>query len=111
MTLISTSTSMNGYHTLIGPPGIGKTQFCLKCCSQAILNERFSSRLANGVVYFDTELKFDANRLLEIVTLNSPHFQFTNTSSDDEINSMNSNTQLNVRVSSVIPSYPYFVMY
>lgn len=62
-----------------GPPGIGKTQFCMNVCLRSVLpalafGQEATTRAApaieqqtNGsVVYIDTELKFDSNRILEI---------------------------------------------
>ena len=55
-----------------GPPGVGKTQLCLSACVQSIVQRaREEGNVVNGtgkysVVYIDTELKFDAQRLQEI---------------------------------------------
>ena len=46
---------------ICGNPGIGKTQFCLGVYVQFFL--KFNS---SKVVYFDTEMKFDVNRLQQI---------------------------------------------
>lgn len=46
-----------------GPPGIGKTQFCLNASLQAILMD---STIPHGVLYIDTELKFDVARIVEM---------------------------------------------
>lgn len=46
---------------ICGAPGAGKTQFCLNCALQAV-----SSSSAAGVIYIDTELKFDPNRLIQM---------------------------------------------
>lgn len=45
-----------------GAPGIGKSQFCLSCCASVLLGSTM-----NSVIYFDTELKFSAERLVEIL--------------------------------------------
>lgn len=49
---------------ICGPPSVGKTQLCLGICATVILREAENS---NGVLYFDTELKFDVKRLHEIL--------------------------------------------
>lgn len=46
-----------------GAPGIGKTQFCLSCCVQVLNDDKGS----NGVIYYDTEQKFDVQRLMQIL--------------------------------------------
>ena len=46
---------------ICGAPGAGKTQFCLSCALQAV-----SSSTSAGVIYIDTELKFDPNRLIQM---------------------------------------------
>jgi len=62
-----------------GPPGIGKTQFCLNVCLRSLLRPLSFGRShqdgssshgleSSSVVYIDTELKFDSNRILEIVS-------------------------------------------
>ena len=72
------------------PTGVGKTQFCIGCCVQAVARghlsdesraslvspsvQHFSNsfvgntaeRTKNGVIYIDTELKFDSLRLIEV---------------------------------------------
>lgn len=63
---------------ICGAPGAGKTQFCLNCTLQATTT---SSQRSNntaltgttsgahsspGVIYIDTELKFDPNRLIQM---------------------------------------------
>lgn len=75
---------------IVGPPGIGKTQFSLGCCiellSQHLLHvgfENINSSKKCGIIYFDTELKFDSKRLREMAmhkfprvfkeNLNGPH--------------------------------------
>ncbi|XP_062179622.1 DNA repair protein RAD51 homolog 2-like [Phragmites australis] len=46
---------------VVGPPGIGKTQFCLKLAMLAALPECYGS-LNGCVVYIDTESKFSSRR-------------------------------------------------
>jgi RAD51-like protein 1 len=46
---------------ICGAPGAGKTQFCLNCTLQAV-----TSSSGAGVIYIDTELKFDPNRLIQM---------------------------------------------
>ncbi len=66
-----------------GPPGVGKTQFCLQCTLQTIAQHQFSllsgssttvsgSNSGLGVVYIDTELKFDPNRLIQMAIESFP---------------------------------------
>lgn len=45
---------------IVGPPGVGKTQFCLSCCVQML------AKKCQNVIYIDTELKFDPTRLVEM---------------------------------------------
>lgn len=62
-----------------GPPGVGKTQFCLTACVQAIvqrsLDEGGIINATNkfSVIYIDTEMKFDSFRLQQIARLQFPH--------------------------------------
>jgi hypothetical protein len=58
---------------ICGAPGAGKTQFCLSCTLQAVASPITSSGAGSssgtrgaGVVYLDTELKFDPNRLIQM---------------------------------------------
>jgi RAD51-like protein 1 len=63
---------------ICGPPGIGKTQFALSCCASALLDaihlnrQQSTHRMAGGVVYYDTELKFPASRLRDFVMQRAP---------------------------------------
>lgn len=64
---------------ICGPPGIGKTQLCLGCCADVLLKQyqldvSATTRDARhgGVVYYDTELKFSPQRLLEIIMSRNP---------------------------------------
>ncbi|XP_022756583.1 DNA repair protein RAD51 homolog 2 isoform X2 [Durio zibethinus] len=50
---------------LVGPAGIGKTQFCLKLSLLASLPTNYGG-LDGRVIYFDVESKFSSRRLLEI---------------------------------------------
>ncbi|CAA6654814.1 unnamed protein product [Spirodela intermedia] len=50
---------------LVGPAGIGKTQFCLKLSCLAALPACFGG-LDGRVVYIDTESKFSSQRMIEI---------------------------------------------
>lgn len=74
---------------ICGPPGIGKTQFALSCCTSAVLdaihtNRRLSDshRIAGGVVYYDTELKFPASRLRDFVVMRAPEIFSTDAAVD-----------------------------
>jgi RAD51-like protein 1 len=59
---------------ICGAPGAGKTQFCLSCTLQGVVTAQqsaSSSGVAAGaqqgaVIYIDTELKFDPNRLIQM---------------------------------------------
>jgi RAD51-like protein 1 len=58
---------MGCINEIVGPPGVGKTQFCMSCCVQMLcVNER-------QVIYIDTELKFSPDRLVEIAQAKHPH--------------------------------------
>ncbi|RCV15270.1 hypothetical protein SETIT_3G044800v2 [Setaria italica] len=50
---------------VVGPSGIGKTQFCLKLALLAALPEYYGG-LDGRVVYIDTESKFSSRRMIEI---------------------------------------------
>nr|CAD1828777.1 unnamed protein product [Ananas comosus var. bracteatus] len=50
---------------LVGPPGIGKTQFCLKLSLLATLPVCYGG-LNGRVIYIDTESKFSSRRMIEI---------------------------------------------
>ncbi|OIW03946.1 hypothetical protein TanjilG_30222 [Lupinus angustifolius] len=50
---------------LVGPAGIGKTQFCLKLSLLASLPANFGG-LDGHVIYIDVESKFSSKRLIEI---------------------------------------------
>ena len=50
---------------------MGKTQFCIGCCVQSVYrgsstNTSSSSSKKGGVIYIDTELKFDPVRLIDV---------------------------------------------
>jgi RecA/RadA recombinase len=55
-----------------GPPGIGKTQFCMSCCASALIHSTNQASTTGGVLYFDTELKFSIDRLIEIISNQMP---------------------------------------
>lgn len=50
---------------LVGPAGIGKTQFCLKLSLLASLPKTYGG-LGGKVIYIDVESKFSSKRLIEI---------------------------------------------
>lgn len=50
---------------LVGPAGIGKTQFCLKLALLASLPFTYGG-LNGHVIYIDTESKFSSRRMIEI---------------------------------------------
>lgn len=51
-----------------GPPGVGKSQLCLSFCASVLMQRTSASSEKRSVIYLDTELKFSASRLLEILT-------------------------------------------
>ncbi|WOL06892.1 DNA repair protein RAD51 [Canna indica] len=57
---------------LVGPSGIGKTQFCLKLALLAALPASYGG-LNGRVIYMDTESKFNSTRLIEIGRHSFPH--------------------------------------
>lgn len=65
--------------------GVGKTQFCIGCCVQAVVmsNSLTSSdssstrKRKGGVVYIDTELKFDSMRLVDVAISRFPEIYST----------------------------------
>ncbi|XP_065869001.1 DNA repair protein RAD51 homolog 2 isoform X1 [Euphorbia lathyris] len=50
---------------IVGPPGIGKTQFCLKMSLLASLPASYGG-LDSHVIYIDVESKFSSRRIIEI---------------------------------------------
>lgn len=48
-----------------GPPGVGKSQFCASVCVQMLMQQPSS---LCGILYIDTELKFQPSRIKEIAT-------------------------------------------
>ena len=67
-------------HAYFASLGVGKTQFCIGCCVQAIVrnNDSKSSDTSSvlgkkgGVIYIDTELKFDSTRLIDVAANRYP---------------------------------------
>lgn len=57
---------------LVGPSGVGKTQFCLKLSLLATLPTCYGG-LNGRVIYFDTESKFSSRRMIEIGENAFPH--------------------------------------
>ena len=64
-----------------GAPGTGKSQFCLGCLADLAVREiacsssgssSSSSSISGHAIYFDTELKFNADRLREIIIARAP---------------------------------------
>jgi RAD51-like protein 1 len=61
---------------IVGPPGIGKSQFCMNVCVQLLLRNisRYPQSFPNStdeseaadIIYIDTELKFDPVRLIQV---------------------------------------------
>ncbi len=48
---------------LVGPPGVGKSQFCMMATVMALLPSEFGGiKEGSGVVYVDTERKFSSTR-------------------------------------------------
>lgn len=56
---------------LVGPPGIGKTQFCLKLSLLASLPASYGG-LDGRVIYIDAESKFSSKRMIEIGSKSFP---------------------------------------
>ncbi len=83
-----------------GPPGIGKTQLCLSCCVQTIVQRKKNDdsmggagsssasvvyekgKVKTSVIYFDTEHKFDAKRLEQLATQCFPEIYSAETQKD-----------------------------
>ncbi|KAK3442225.1 hypothetical protein EUGRSUZ_B02451 [Eucalyptus grandis] len=61
---------------LVGPAGIGKTQFCLKLSLLASLPTRHGG-LDAQVIYIDVESKFSSKRLIEIGAQSFPEIFYT----------------------------------
>ena len=59
---------------ITGPPGVGKTQFCIGCCVEAIARSHpfYGTNQRNSVIYIDTEHKFDCMRLAEVAAQRYP---------------------------------------
>ena len=60
---------------IVGPAGVGKTQFCLMMTAMAVVGEA-QGGLGDqtGVLYIDTERKFAAERLVEIARHQAPYW-------------------------------------
>lgn len=71
---------------VVGPPGIGKTQFCFTSCIQALMLDYEMFGKYKGVVYVDTELKFDPIRLKHLVINTYPEQFDVNLSLDATAN-------------------------
>jgi RAD51-like protein 1 len=70
---------------ICGPPGVGKTQLCIGCCVQAVVMNHTNSSGSikkGGVIYIDTELKFDSMRLTEVAAHCFPHIYNADSSMD-----------------------------
>ena len=69
---------------VVGVPGVGKTQFCIGVIVYTLLHLRINqtkhSLTAGSVIYFDTELKFDPLRVVEIASAAFPHMFQTDSS-------------------------------
>jgi RecA/RadA recombinase len=58
---------------VVGVPGIGKTQFCIGFCVNTLMIQMLSGDTPPGsIIYFDTELKFDPNRVIEMASAAFP---------------------------------------
>lgn len=78
---------------ICGPPGMGKSQFCMSCIVQAIdpvketsgqiMTENMNED-AGGAIYIDTELKFDPARLVQIAVARMPRQYSTKYRTDAE---------------------------
>ncbi|GAB4859258.1 DNA repair protein RAD51 [Ancistrocladus abbreviatus] len=58
---------------LVGPAGIGKTQFCLKLALLASLPENYGG-FGGHVIYIDVESKFSSRRIIEMAVRSFPDF-------------------------------------
>jgi RAD51-like protein 1 len=57
---------------ICGPPGIGKTQFCLTLAVHHLVCSMKDQETLKSVVFIDTELKFDPSRVIEIAIESYP---------------------------------------
>ncbi|CAM1311318.1 RAD51B (predicted) [Pycnogonum litorale] len=57
---------------LVGPPGCGKTQFCLMLSVLSCTLGSVASKINSNVIYIDTEFAFSAQRLIEIAKCRFP---------------------------------------
>lgn len=71
---------------IVGPPGVGKSQFCFGCCVQAI-KSGLTVNSSGGVIYIDTELKFDPSRLNAIAENSSSNLKDGDPYNGDEFSS------------------------
>ncbi|KAK9763823.1 DNA repair protein RAD51 [Basidiobolus ranarum] len=74
---------------IVGPPGSGKTQFCLSLAVYTTLPVDLGG-LQGGVIYLDTEGAFSADRLVEIATTKFPHYF----NSAESINKLTNSVQI-----------------
>jgi RAD51-like protein 1 len=91
-------TSLNGglllgtISDLCGPPGIGKTQFCMTCavhnCASTLQASSGSRDPPSSILFIDTELKFDPSRLLEIAQENYEMFSTHNQNAPHNIDTL-----------------------
>jgi len=97
---------------IVGSPGTGKTQFCLGVCIQSLVDHwKNNSYNDGGVLYYDTENKFDATRFKKIAISKFPELFDPLISTDAshrldklcskvEIRKVNSTNELNEDISS-----------
>jgi hypothetical protein len=71
--LLGGGLSRGSISEVVGPAGVGKTQLCLTLTAVAGLARSLGGLgEGTGVLYFDTEGKFSAQRLVEIAQAQSP---------------------------------------
>jgi len=64
-----------GLTELVGPAGVGKTQFCLTLCVESLVPGKRNSGQDSSVLYIDTESTFSPSRIIEIAQKRYPdHF-------------------------------------
>jgi RAD51-like protein 1 len=65
---------LGGVTELVGPAGVGKTQFCLLAALHAVLPRACGGGMGAACIYIDTEKKFSPQRMEQMVTSRYPDF-------------------------------------
>jgi len=92
---LSGGVAVGSITEIVGPAGLGKTQFCLGMCISACLDR---NALDSKVMYIDTEGKFSATRLAQMATSRFP--RIFSSQSSETLNRLLLDRILLVRVSS-----------